>query len=175
MALPNGHIGRVLRSAATSVRTSTRAGRAGQSSDMKRDLPYWPAALRLGQAASYFGLSVHMLKAVCPIKPIEFTQSSGGNRYLRARAKTMPDRGRVHFDLGNRQATFYPEVASDIDVVVRLLYLVEVISAKPTTAKIATGGNHDDQFQEERPGYVDRRGELFTGGRGNPADDDADR
>ncbi|MCK1573555.1 hypothetical protein [Bradyrhizobium sp. 174] len=41
---------------------------------MKRDLPYWPAALRLDQAASYFGLSVHMLKAVCPIKPIEFTQ-----------------------------------------------------------------------------------------------------
>lgn len=35
---------------------------------MKRDLPYWPAALRLGQAASDCGLSVHMLKAVCPIK-----------------------------------------------------------------------------------------------------------
>lgn len=50
----------------------------------------------------------------------------------------MPDRGRVHFDLGNRQATLYPEGASDIDVVVRLLYLVEVISAKPTKAKIAT-------------------------------------
>lgn len=151
MALPNGHIGRVLGSAATSVRTSTRAGRAGQSSDMKRDLPYWPAALRLGQAASYFGLSVHMLKAVCPIKPIEFTQSSGGNRYLRARAKTMPDRGRVHFDLGNRQATFYPEVASDIDVVVRLLYLVEVISAKPTTAKIATGATTTISFRKNVP------------------------
>ncbi|MCK1340998.1 hypothetical protein IVB38_34525 [Bradyrhizobium sp. 38] len=45
---------------------------------MKPDRPYWPAALRLGQAASYCGLSVHMLKAVCPIKPIEFTQSSRG-------------------------------------------------------------------------------------------------
>lgn len=54
---------------------------------MKRDLPYWPAALRLGQAASDGGLSVHMLKAVCPIKPIEFTKSSRGNRYLRARPK----------------------------------------------------------------------------------------
>lgn len=54
---------------------------------MKPDRPYWPAALRLGQAASYCGLPVHMLKAVCPIKPIEFTQSSRGNRYLRARAQ----------------------------------------------------------------------------------------
>lgn len=54
---------------------------------MKPDLPYWAAALRLGQAASYCGLSVHMLKAVCSIKPIEFTQSSRGNRCLRARAK----------------------------------------------------------------------------------------
>lgn len=86
----------------------------------------------------------------------------------------MPDRGRVHFDLGNRQATLYREGASDIDVVVRLLYLVEVISAKPTKAKIATAATTTISFRKN-PGYVDRRGELFTGGRGNPADDDADR
>ncbi|MCK1502837.1 MULTISPECIES: hypothetical protein [unclassified Bradyrhizobium] len=85
----------------------------------------------------------------------------------------MPDRGRVHFDLGNRQATFYPEVASDIDVVVRLLYLVEVISAKPTTAKIATGATTTISFRKNVPAMS--IGELFTGGRGNPADDDADR
>ncbi|MGY4355526.1 hypothetical protein ACVWZR_004572 [Bradyrhizobium sp. i1.3.1] len=49
------------------------------------ELPFWPAALRLDQAASYCGLSVGTFKEICPVKPIEFTQSARGNRYLRAR------------------------------------------------------------------------------------------
>jgi hypothetical protein len=44
----------------------------------------WPAALRLDQAAKYSGLSPDTFKAVCPVKPIEFTQSTRGKRYLRA-------------------------------------------------------------------------------------------
>jgi hypothetical protein len=44
----------------------------------------WPAALRLDQAAEYSGLSVDTFKLVCPVKPIQFTESAGGNRYLRA-------------------------------------------------------------------------------------------
>lgn len=43
----------------------------------------WPAALRLDQAAEYSGLSVETFKAVCPVKPIKFTLSTKGNRYLR--------------------------------------------------------------------------------------------
>jgi hypothetical protein len=46
--------------------------------------PYWPAALRLDQAAAYSGLCVETFKAKCPVKPIEFTQSTRGHRYLRA-------------------------------------------------------------------------------------------
>jgi hypothetical protein len=45
----------------------------------------WPAALRLDQAAEYSGLSVETFKAVCPVKPVQFTTSSRGNRYLRVR------------------------------------------------------------------------------------------
>jgi hypothetical protein len=48
-------------------------------------LPYWPAALRLDQAAAYIGLSVNTFKEVCPVKPIEFRQSTRSNRYLRKR------------------------------------------------------------------------------------------
>ena len=51
---------------------------------MNAPLPYWPAALRLDQAAAYVGLSVDTFKEVCPIKPIHFTQSARGHRYLRA-------------------------------------------------------------------------------------------
>jgi hypothetical protein len=47
--------------------------------------PSWPAALRLDQAAAYCGLSVETFKAVCPVKPIAFTDSSRGNRYLKAK------------------------------------------------------------------------------------------
>jgi hypothetical protein len=45
----------------------------------------WPAALRLDQAAQYSGLSVDVFKKVCPVKPIGFTDSARGNRYLRMR------------------------------------------------------------------------------------------
>jgi hypothetical protein len=45
----------------------------------------WPAALRLDQAAEYSGLSIETFKAVCPVKPIQFTNSTRGNRYLRAK------------------------------------------------------------------------------------------
>lgn len=48
-------------------------------------LPWPPAALRLDQAAAYCGLSVETFKAKCPVKPIHFTDSSRGDRYLRAR------------------------------------------------------------------------------------------
>lgn len=46
-------------------------------------LPFWPAALRLDQAAAYSGLSVQIFKDVCPVKPVSFTASTRGNRYLR--------------------------------------------------------------------------------------------
>jgi hypothetical protein len=42
-------------------------------------------ALRLDQAAAYCDLSVDVFKAKCPIKPIGFTDSSRGNRYLRVK------------------------------------------------------------------------------------------
>jgi hypothetical protein len=51
---------------------------------MTKPLTVWPAALRLDQAAEYCGLSVDIFKDVCPIKPIKFTLSARGNRWLRA-------------------------------------------------------------------------------------------
>lgn len=51
---------------------------------MTKALPNWPAALRLDQAAAYTGLSVDTFKGVCPVKPVSFTQSTKGHRYLRA-------------------------------------------------------------------------------------------
>ena len=48
------------------------------------ETPYWPAALRLDQAAAYSGLCVETFKAKCPVRPIEFTQSTRGHGYLRA-------------------------------------------------------------------------------------------
>jgi hypothetical protein len=51
---------------------------------VSRALTVWPAALRLDQAAEYSGLSVETFKAVCPVKPIEFTESTRGHRYLKA-------------------------------------------------------------------------------------------
>lgn len=51
---------------------------------MNERLPYWPAALRLDQAAAYSGLSVEVFKKVCPVKPIAFTDSPRGFRYRRA-------------------------------------------------------------------------------------------
>jgi hypothetical protein len=47
--------------------------------------PYWPAALRLDQAAAYSGLSVETFKTRCTVQPISFTESTRGNRYLRVR------------------------------------------------------------------------------------------
>jgi hypothetical protein len=47
-------------------------------------LPYWPAALRLDQAAAYSGLSVQTFNDVCPVKPVSFTASTRGDRYLRS-------------------------------------------------------------------------------------------
>lgn len=48
-------------------------------------LPDWPAAMPLYLAAAYCGLSVTVFIKVCPVKPIAFTKSSRGNRYLRRR------------------------------------------------------------------------------------------
>jgi hypothetical protein len=45
----------------------------------------WPAALNLAEAAEYAGLSVPTFKQVCPLRPIAFTESTRGERYLRAR------------------------------------------------------------------------------------------
>lgn len=48
-------------------------------------LPYWPAALNQKMAAAYCGLSVDTFKKVCPVKPIKFTSSAWGERFLRQR------------------------------------------------------------------------------------------
>lgn len=50
---------------------------------MTGGLTIWPAALNLAQAAEYSGLSPETFKTVCPVKPIQFTQSTRGHRYLR--------------------------------------------------------------------------------------------
>jgi hypothetical protein len=53
---------------------------------MKKDaLPYWPAALNQKMAAAYRGLSVDTFTTVCPVRPIAFTNSTWGHRYLRQR------------------------------------------------------------------------------------------
>ncbi len=50
--------------------------------------PYWPAALNLTEAAAYCGLSVDTFKDVCPVKPVSFTESTRGQRYLRVSLDT---------------------------------------------------------------------------------------
>ena len=50
---------------------------------MTRGLTVWPAALNLAQAAEYSGMCVTTFKAVCPVKPVQFTQSTRGTRWLR--------------------------------------------------------------------------------------------
>jgi hypothetical protein len=45
----------------------------------------WPAALKLNQAAEYCGLSDETFKAKCPVKPIAYTASARGNRWLRVK------------------------------------------------------------------------------------------
>jgi hypothetical protein len=52
---------------------------------MASTLTVWPASLQLHHAAAYCDLSVDTFKAVCPVKPIPFTESSRGHRYLRTR------------------------------------------------------------------------------------------
>lgn len=48
-------------------------------------LPYWPAAMDLKSAAAYCGVCVETFQKVCPVKPLQFTQSTRGARYLRQR------------------------------------------------------------------------------------------
>lgn len=50
---------------------------------MSADLPFWPAAMPLHLAAAYCGLSIDTFKEVCPIRPVKFTQSTRGDRWLR--------------------------------------------------------------------------------------------
>ena len=68
----------------TEAATSNRQ-RHGASDGASVTVAIVPAALRLDQAAEYCGLSVDTFKHVCPVKPIAFTESSRGNRYLRVR------------------------------------------------------------------------------------------
>lgn len=49
------------------------------------ELPGWPAALNKKLAAAYCGLSPETFDKVCPVRPISFTGSSRGERYLRQR------------------------------------------------------------------------------------------
>jgi hypothetical protein len=51
----------------------------------KTELPSWPAAMNLKLAAAYCGLSIDTFKEVCPVRPIQFTASAWGHRYLRQR------------------------------------------------------------------------------------------
>jgi hypothetical protein len=74
------------------------------------DLPFWPAALRLDQAAAYCGLSATTFAAICPVKPIEFTRSARGRRWLRVRLDAWlapldtndPETGSVRRTFGDR-------------------------------------------------------------------------
>lgn len=52
---------------------------------MNMRLPHWPAALNHKMAAAYCGVSVETFKKICPVKPMQFTGSSRGERYLRQR------------------------------------------------------------------------------------------
>lgn len=48
-------------------------------------LPYWPAAMDLKTAAAYCGCCPETFKKVCPVKPLKYTHSTRGERYLRQR------------------------------------------------------------------------------------------
>ncbi len=61
------------------------AKRTGTMTDKTERLPYWPAALNKKLAAAYCGLSPETFAQVCPVKPISFTGSVRGERYLRQR------------------------------------------------------------------------------------------
>jgi hypothetical protein len=47
--------------------------------------PYWPAALNQKMAAAYCGMSVDLFKRLCPVRPLKYTSSTWGHRYLRQR------------------------------------------------------------------------------------------
>ncbi|PLU24590.1 hypothetical protein BMJ20_30985 [Sinorhizobium medicae] len=49
------------------------------------NVPYWPAAMDLKSAAAYCGICVDTFKKVCPVRPLQFTESTRGERYLRQR------------------------------------------------------------------------------------------
>jgi hypothetical protein len=49
------------------------------------ELPYWPAAMNMKMAAAYCGLSTDTFKELCPVRPLQYTQSTWGHRYLRQR------------------------------------------------------------------------------------------
>lgn len=49
------------------------------------DIPYWPAAMDQKTAAAYCGCCVELFKRVCPVRPIRYTESTRGERYLRQR------------------------------------------------------------------------------------------
>lgn len=52
---------------------------------MNDHLPYWPAAMDMKSAAAYCGVCVETFKKVCPVRPLKFTESTRGERYLRHR------------------------------------------------------------------------------------------
>jgi hypothetical protein len=49
------------------------------------DIPYCPAAMDQKSAAAYCGVCVETFKKVCPVRPLKFTESTRGERYLRQR------------------------------------------------------------------------------------------
>lgn len=61
--------------------------------------PYWPAALNQKMAAAYCGLSVDLFKELCPVRPVQYTKSAWGERYLRWRL----DEWMVTLDPNERQ------------------------------------------------------------------------
>ena len=66
----------------TDVKAATRSLRNFRSKQAASPLS-WPAAMRLGMAADYCGMSVDTFKKVCPVKPIQFTDSTRGDRFSR--------------------------------------------------------------------------------------------
>lgn len=68
-----------------SVKGAEPMSRATRRRAVPKPMTVWPATLRLDQAAEYSGLSVDTFKLVCPVRPIEFTESSRGHRYLKAK------------------------------------------------------------------------------------------
>lgn len=64
---------------------------------------YPPAAMKLKQAAEYCSLSEDLFRRVCPVRPIEFTDTAWGKRYLTKRLDewletldSNPNGGSIH-------------------------------------------------------------------------------